>query len=91
MKLQDGRLIRRHQDHLRCRVPDGEDEKPMSDDFPEILIDSFPVAPNSKDDCSTSRNSKGSSSVADSTETPTVNEPTSDTMVALTLSLLFFQ
>lgn len=37
VKLQDGRLTRRHQDHLRRRIPDGEDGKPVSDDFPEIL------------------------------------------------------
>ena len=27
VRLQDGRIIRRHQDHLRCRTPDGEPEK----------------------------------------------------------------
>ena len=82
VKLQDGHLIRRHQDHLRRHTPDGEDEKPVSDDFPEILIDSFPVAPNCTDDGSTPENPEGSSPAADPTETPTVNEPTPDTTVA---------
>ena len=79
VKLQDSRLVRRHQDHLRRRIPDGEDEKPVSDDFPEILIDSFPVAPNCTDDGSTPENP---GPAADPTETPTVNEPTPDTTVA---------
>ena len=48
VKLQDGRLIRRHQDHLRRRVADSETETPVeSDEIPEILIDSFTTAPTS--------------------------------------------
>ena len=43
VKLQDGHLILRHLDHLRRRVAD--DEPAESDDIPEILIDSFTVAP----------------------------------------------
>ena len=46
VKLQDGRLIRRHQDHLRRRVSDNEAEKTVSDDLPEILIDSGTSPPN---------------------------------------------
>lgn len=45
VKLQDGRLIRRHQDHLRRRVLDDEAEKAVLDDIPEILIDSGTSAP----------------------------------------------
>lgn len=73
VKLKDGHLIRRHQDHLRCRIPDGETEKPKSDDIPEILIDSVPVASNPTDSNSTPRNSEGSSAAADPTEILIVN------------------
>ena len=48
VKLQDGRLLRRHQDHLRHCVADDDAEKPAeSDDIPKILIDSYTVAPSS--------------------------------------------
>ena len=74
LKLQDGFLIRCHQ---RCRVADDDSEKPAkSDDIPEILIDSFTVAPSSPvthsfgDGGSTFRSSKESTSNADLTDTP---------------------
>ena len=41
VKLQDGRLIRSHVDHLRHRALDVE---AASDDMPEIFIDSGTVA-----------------------------------------------
>ena len=44
-KFQDGRLIRRHQDHLRRRVPDDESDQTVSDDIPEIMIDSGTSVP----------------------------------------------
>ena len=85
VKLQDGRLIRRYQDHLRRRISEGEDKKKrVSDDIPEILIDSFPVAPNGTDDGSASGNSEESSSATDSNETPIAHGPTLDTTVATT-------
>ena len=46
VKLQDGRLIRRHQDHLRRRVLDEGPEKTVSDDIPEILVDAGISVPN---------------------------------------------
>lgn len=84
VKLQDGRLIRHHQDHLRRRISDGEDKKRVSDDIPEILIDSFRVAPNGTDDSSASVNSEESSSATDSNETHIAHGPTLDTTVATT-------
>lgn len=82
VKLRDGKLIRRHQDHLRRRVADSESEKQAeSEDIPEILIDSFPVAPNppavnvSEGSGSTSEESNVT---ARSTEQTIVAEPTSD-------------
>ena len=46
VKLQNGCLIRRDQDHLRHRVSDDEAEKTVPDDLPEILIDSGTSPPN---------------------------------------------
>ncbi|MCG8621136.1 MAG: DDE-type integrase/transposase/recombinase [Proteobacteria bacterium] len=48
VKLEDDRLIRRHQDHLRRRVTDNDNnENPVEiDDIPEILIDSIAIEPN---------------------------------------------
>ena len=48
VKLRDGRLIRRHQDHLRRRVSDNEDERPEPSDIPEVLVDAAPTAHNTE-------------------------------------------
>ena len=84
VRLQDGRVIRCHQDHLRRHIPDVEPEKPAeADDIPEILIDSFPFAPsssvthNSEDGDSASGNSEESTTSTDATQ-PRADVPISD-------------
>ena len=51
VKLQDGRLMRRHQDHLRKRIPEDTNvERPVPEGITDVLVDTVPgvsVAPNS--------------------------------------------
>ena len=90
VRLQDGRVIRRHQDHLRRRIPDVEPEKPAeADDIPEILIDAFPLAPSppvthsSEDGDSASGNSEESTISTDATESRTISDNTTGTATSV--------
>ena len=48
VKLTDGRLVRRHQDHIRCRSTstDGEQSNETPQPVPKVLETLVPVAPN---------------------------------------------
>ena len=85
-RLQDGRIIRRNQDHLRRCILDGEPEKSAeTEDLPEILIDPFSLIPSppethpSRDGGSASGNSEESTTSTDSTEQPRTDVSISDT------------
>ena len=72
VKFQDGRLIRRHQDHLRRRVPNDESEKAVSDDIPEIMIDSDTSPP--ENDQTEDPTDTDTTSAADSNTSGTIGD-----------------
>ena len=84
VKLEDGRLIRRHQDHLRRRVSDakhGESEQELmttdreDEAMPEVLVDPSPDVPSSveetapEENTSVSDHASGSAASDDSSVT----------------------